>query len=274
MILQIVQSIAVIPDIIKRQVYIKDTASLLTIPEDILIRKVNEIRKNTFIERKKKKDNESTQSLTTENSPTNLSTTIPIDTTKPHTLTHKERNILNLLQVLIRYGEKIIYQADNGYTICAGEYIIQEIRHDSVDIANPIHQRIMDEFISNYRIEGFISSVFFQHHPEVAISQLAVDLIADKYQLSRIYSRQSISENVVHEIQSDDKEELPELVQRLLFELKYTIVNERLDAVHNMLQEAHSRGDWEMQITFLEQKQMLELIRAKLSKVLGNRVIV
>ena len=111
----------------------------------------------------------------------------------------------------------------------------------------------------------------YNHH---RCKQELVYLLLQPQEAHCIYSRQSISENVVHEIQSDDKEELPELVQRLLFELKYTIVNERLDAVHNMLQEAHSRGDWEMQITFLEQKQMLELIRAKLSKVLGNRVIV
>ena len=275
MILQIVQSIAVIPDIIKRQVYIKDTALLLSIPEDVLIRKVNEIRKNTFIERKKKKDNESTQSLTTsENLPTNASTTIPIDTTKPQTLSHKERNILNLLQVLIRYGEKIIYQADNGYTICAGEYIIQEIRNDSVDIANPIHQRIMDEFIANYRTEGFVSSIFFQHHPEVAISQLAVDLIADKYQLSRIYSRKSISENVVQDIQQDEVDILPELVQRLLLELKYTVVDERIDAMQSMLKDAQKRNDWELITTILEQQPQLMEIRQQLCRALGNRVIV
>lgn len=46
MITQIVQSIAVIPDIIKRQIYTKDCASTLNIHENILIRKVIELRKN------------------------------------------------------------------------------------------------------------------------------------------------------------------------------------------------------------------------------------
>jgi hypothetical protein len=35
-----------------------------------------------------------------------------------------------------------------------------------------------------------------------------------------------------------------------------------------------SKDDWQMQLTLLEQKQLLEQIRAQLCKALGNRVIV
>lgn len=270
MILQIVHSIAVIPDIIKRQVYIKDTSSLLGIPEDVLLRKVNEIRKHDAIERKKAK----AAAQPTSNDPIDPPVPPQLPTSQPSLLSHKERNILNLLQVIIRYGEKVLYQTEDNQPIYVGEYIIHEMRNDSVDIVNPLHQQILDEYIANYRKETFVASVFFQHHPNVPISQLAVDMIADKYQLSRIYSKKTISENVVQEVQHDESDSLPELVQRLLLELKLTIVEERMDNMQAMLVEAEKRQDEQLLTTILQQYPLLKEIHKQLSQALGNRVIV
>ena len=282
MILQIVQSIAVIPDIIKRQVYIKDTATWLSMPENILTRKVIEIRKRAAEDRKRRKETEQRQiSLEqrnqSENLPDSSNESIPstsvIDAANAQPLTHKERNILNLIQVLVRYGERVLYQTEEQM-ITVGEYIITEIKNDSIDIPNPLHQRIIDEYIANYQSQNFVSSTFFHHHSDPAISQLAVDMIADKYQLSRIYSKKSISENVTQEVQQDEVDILPELVQRLLLELKLTVVDERIDSMQHMLKEAQERNDWQLITTILEQQPQLMDIRTQLCRALGNRVVV
>ena len=279
MILQIVRSIAMIPDIIKRQVYIKDTASLLAIPEDVLTRKVIEIRKKEAEERKKRKDTEQRQasSPSAEQTPDTSAeltpTAVPTDPTELQPTNHKELNILNLIQVLIRYGERIIYQMDDQL-ITVGEYIITEIKNDSIDISNPLYQQVIDEYCANYQSPNFVASTFFQHHPNAAISQLAVDMIADKYQVSRMYSKRSISENVVQEVQQDEVSVLPELVQRLLLELKYTVVDERIDSMQRMLKEAQERNDWQLVMVILEQQPQLMEIRKQLCRALGNRVIV
>ena len=263
MVLQIVQSIAVIPDIIKRQVYIKDTATLLALPEEVLTRKVAEIRKKE-VENNKRTNNTQEDKSTT---------TIVENQQEEQNLTHKERNILNLIQVLIRYGERILYQTEEQM-ITVGDYIITEMKNDSIDITNPLYQQVIEEYVANYQSPTFVSSVFFQHHPNAAISQLAVDMIADKYQLSRMYNKKSISENVVQEVQQDEADILPELVQRLLLELKYTVVNERIDAMQSMLKEAQERDDWQLITAILEQQPQLMEIRQQLCRALGNRVIV
>lgn len=276
MILQIVESIAVIPDIIKRQVYIKDTATLLAIPEDVLTRKVIEIRKKKAEERKKRKEGKAVEE---DKTPTEAphdgqpTATTPEPAPKRKPLTHKERNILNLIQVLIRYGEQVIHQNEEQ-VITAGEYIITEINNDHIEITNPLHQQIISEYVANYQNPNFVASTFFQHHPNTEISQLAVDMIADKYQLSRMYSKRSISENVVQEVQYDETTILPELVQRLLLELKYTVVDERIDAMQVALKDAQDRGDWQVITAILEQQPQLLEIRQKLCRALGNRVIV
>lgn len=274
MITTIAQSIAMIPDIIKRQVYVKETAVLLAFPEDILAKKVRELRAK-HMEDVKRKANPSAQIVTGEKDDSTPSTT-PIQTPPqlvniPQVLTPREKNILNLLQVIVRYGEHIIYQFEDGRTLSVGEYIINELRADNIEFDNPLHKQIIDEFSNNYSDE-FIAATFYQYHPDPAINQFAAEMIADKYQLSRIYNKQTVSENVVQEVERDEREDLPDVVQRLLLELKYTIVTERLDALHTLLEKA--KDDWQMQLTLLEQKQLLEQIRAQLCKALGNRVIV
>lgn len=274
MITTIAQSIAMIPDIIKRQVYVKETAVLLAFPEDILAKKVRELRAK-HMEDVKRKANPSAP-IGTENQPDITPSTTPIQTPPqlvniPQVLSPREKNILNLLQVIVRYGEHIIYQFEDGRTLSVGEYIINELRADNMEFDNPLHKQIIDEFSNNYSDE-FIAATFYQYHPDPAINQFAAEMIADKYQLSRIYNKQTVSENVVQEVERDEREDLPDVVQRLLLELKYTIVTERLDALHSLLEKASD--DWQMQFTLLEQKQLLEQIRAQLCKALGNRVIV
>ena len=275
MITTIANSIAMIPDIIKRQVYVKDTAALLAFPEDILAKQVRTLRAKYVENLKQKKAGkspnlEATDDKEEDNAGANQPPQLVV---VPQVLTHKEKNILNLLQVIVRHGEYIIYKWPDGRTVSAGEYIINELRNDNIEIENPLYKQIINEFSNNYE-DGFVATTFFQHHPDPNINQFAVEMIADKYQLSRIYSRQSISENVVQEVERDERELLPELTQRLLLELKYTIVNERIDALQQMLKEAQERGDWQLQTTILEQQPLLYEIRSQLCKALGNRVIV
>ena len=120
----------------------------------------------------------------------------------------------------------------------------------------------------------FISSIFFQHYPDIQISQLAVDMIADKYQLSRIYSRKNISENVVQEVRNDEIDSLPDLTQRLLYELKYTVVDAKIDAMQKKLKEAHERGDWNAINEIFQNQPKLLALRQQLCRALGNRVVV
>lgn len=274
MITTIAQSIAMIPDIIKRQVYVKETAALLTFPEDILAKKVRELRAK-HMDEIKRKSTPSTQ-VAREETSASTSSSIPIQSPPqlvniPQEFTPREKNVLNLLQVIVRHGEHILYQLEDGRTCSVGEYIINELRADNIEFDNPLHKQILDEFSNNYN-EEFLAAPFYQHHPDPAINQFAAEMIADKYQLSRMYSKQTVSENVVQEVERDEREDLPEVVQRLLLELKYTIVTERLDALHELLEKAN--GDWQMQLTLLEQKQLLEQIRTQLCKALGNRVII
>lgn len=281
MITQIVQSIAVIPDIIKRQLYVKDCATTLGIHENILIRKVIELRKKHLNDQRKKNTIVSKQVVQSKESSAiesgstaeQIPVEAPIESHLSPAKSTKEQNIENLMQVIIRYGEQTLYQSETA-VIRTGEYIINELRRDSITIEDPLYQLILDEYMAHYQEENWVAAKYFQHHPKAEISQFAVDMLADKYELSRMYARQMVSENVVKEMEvPSDLDILPELVQRMLLELKYTIVNERIDSMQLMLKEAQKRDDWGLIRTILEQQPMLMDIRQQLCKALGNRVI-
>lgn len=277
MIAQIVISIATIPDVVKRQIHTKDCATFLHIQEDVLMHKINEVRKNYIEEQKKKRQNEERITNVSEAIGTIKDTEKILAKSISNVLSPatsiKELNIRNLLQVIIRHGEKPIFQ-NGDTTIRAGEYIIQELRNDNIELENPLYQLILDEYIAHYKEDNWVAANYFQYHPNGEVNLFSMEMLIDKYQLSRMYGKQVVSENVVKEVElPSEADNLPELTQRLLLELKFTIVNERIDALQSMLQEAQQRDDWELMRTILEQQPMLIDIRQQLCKALGNRVI-
>ena len=276
MINTIIESIAIIPDIIQRQVYVKECAQLLRMQESILTKKVVELRKKQWAE-KKKKEGVATAEHNAQEPATTVSATevqevavLPSESTSSSC---KQQNIQNLIQMIIRYGEHVLFQVE-GRDIRVGEYIINEFRTDSVEIDNPLYRLVIDEYMAHYQEEGWIASNFYQHYPDMRLSQLAVEMLADKYQLSRIYAQQMVSENVVKETDlPSELDILPDLVQRMLLELKFAIVNERIDSMQALLTEAQKNDDWVLIRAILEQQPQLMNIRQVLCKALGNRVI-
>jgi DNA primase len=188
-------------------------------------------------------------------------------------LSLKDQNIQNLLQLIVRYGEVVIFQSDT-VVIRVGEFIINELCKDNIEMKNPTYQLLIDEYMAHYKEPNWVAANFFQYHPDVELSRFAVEMLTDKYQLSRMYAKQVVSENVVKEVAAPSEVDmLPNMVQRMLLELKYTIVNERIDAMKRMLVDAEKRGDWELQRTILAQQPALNAILQELCKALGNRVI-
>ena len=238
-----------------------------------MIKKVAEIRQRN-LEEQKKKERPIAPTPAPDAPATPETPKQPITPQEPtNEKSNKDRNIRNIMQLIIRHGEKVIYQ-DEQVTVRAGEYIISELRKDNITIDHPLYSQILDEYLLHYQEPNWVAANHFQYHPNAELSQFAVNMLADKYQLSRMYAKQAISENVVKEVELPTEVDiLPEMVQRMLWELKLTIVNERIDSMQTMLKDAQARNDWEMIRTILEQQPMLIEIRQQLCKALGNRVI-
>jgi DNA primase len=272
----IVTSIALIPDPITRSVYTKDCADQLHISEGLLNREVLRLRKDRREEHIKqnaqkeeeKKAQEIASEATTEQAPQ------PQQQTASKRRQKFTENFLNLIQVIVRYGDEIMYENVDGSKLTAGDYIIGQLAADDIAAPTTLYQKILDEFNAHKNDAGFKAETFFKFHADPEISKIAIDLIADKYQLSSIFSTQSVSENVsVHVKKRSINEELCELVPKLLLELKYTVINERIDQLEQTLKQAQADGNWDLIRELLATQPQLLDIKNQIARTLGNRVI-
>ena len=260
----ITSSIAIIPDIITRQVYIKDCSDRLHMSEKVLTTEVVNLRRKKIEEHNKAKDREAEQAATTvePTAESTETTATPVDLTSPVNPTPVkapksalDQNFYNLMQLVVRYGERPIQVGDTIYSI--GEIIIYTIEEDEIKAPEPVYQAIIDEFKRHYKDEGFKAEDFFKFHPDQAISALAIDMIAEKYQYASF----------------NHEGRLGELVTQFLYEIKLTVINQQIEELEQNLKEAQASGNWDRQMQLLAYQPQLLQARNDLCKLLGNRVI-
>lgn len=257
----IASSISVIPDIITRRNYIRDCAMQLHVDEEGLMRGADQLRKQRIEEDKKRKEEESRHSQNAEETHVEQSEEKGkeifgdiqfLDQVQSNKL---EVNYYNLIQLIVRYGERPVEIEDTVYTI--GDVIIYTLEGDEIKAPQPVYQTIIDEFKRHSKDEGFKAETFFKFHPDPQVSALAIDMIADKYRF----------------VKADSEARLGELVTQLLYEIKLTVVNIQIEEVEKWLKEAQANNDWERQMQLLAHQPELLAQRNEICKILGNRVI-
>ncbi|MDY6379462.1 MAG: DNA primase [Bacteroidales bacterium] len=260
----ITSSIAIIPDIITRQVYIKDCSDRLHMSEKVLTTEVVNLRRKKIEEHNKAKEREAEQAATTVESTAESTetTATPVNPTSPVNPTPikapksaLDQNFYNLMQLVVRYGERPIQVGDTIYSI--GEIIIYTLEEDEIKAPEPVYQAIIDEFKRHCKDEGFKAEDFFKFHPDPAISALAIDMIAEKYQYASF----------------NHEGRLGELVTQFLYEIKLTVINQQIEELEQNLKEAQASGNWDRQMQLLAYQPQLLQARNDLCKLLGNRVI-
>ncbi len=252
----ITSSIAIIPDIITRQVYIKDTAERLHIGEKVLTVEVMKLRKEKAAE--KQPSAESANSTGVTNTPS-----VASSPSAPNVRTSQvaapesalEANFYNLMQLVVRYGEQPIEVEGTVYTI--GEVIIYTLEGDEIVPPKPVYQTMMDEFKQHCKEEGFKAQSFFTFHPDQQVNALAIEMIADKYQF----------------VKAENDVRLGELVTQQLYEIKLTVINMQIDELEQRLKAAQAAGDTNGQLQLLAHQPELLKARNDICRVLGNRVI-
>ena len=254
----ITSSIAVIPDMITRQVYIKDSAERLHMSEKVLTTEVVKLRKQKIEEADKSAERAESQATSTPNPSVSPQDGLSAKRSGSETVGQRsglEANYYNLMQLIVRYGERPIEVDGTIYTI--GDVIIDTLRGDEIAPTRPVYQTIIDEFKQHSKDPGFKAEYFYKFHPDRQVNQVAIDMIAERYQGAK-------PENNV---------QLGELVARLLFEIKLTVINMQIDDLEAGLKQAQEANDIDRQMALLAHQPELLAMRNELCKILGNRII-
>ena len=255
----ITSSIAIIPDMITRQVYIKDSAERLHMSEKVLTNEVVNLRRKKMEERNKAKEGGLyTEEGASSSEEVSSSPTTPIDTPtvrESAPLSGLAANYYNLMQLVVKYGEHPIEVDGTVYSI--GDLIILTLEADEIQPPLPVYQTMIDEFKQHSKEEGFKAETFFKFHPDPQVCKMAVEMIAEKYRVA----------------DSDSEKRIGELVTRLLFEIKLTVINIQVEELEKNLKLAQTNNDWNTQMALLKHQPELLEARNEICKILGNRVI-
>ena len=174
-----------------------------------------------------------------------------------------------ILQMVVRYGERVMCnttdEAGEEVPVSVIEYVINDLKEDELAFHNPLHRQIMTEAAAHLHDEGFIAERYFLNHPDPAISKLTVELVSNRYQLSKYHSK---NQKIV-----TDEERLYELVPTLMINFKYAIVSEELKHMMFALQDPAVANDNEKCNSIMQRYSELREVQSIMAKRLGDRVV-
>lgn len=272
----IVRSIAVIPEAIVRDVYIKECGQLLRIEDKLLVSEVSKRR-----ELQAEKGN---KPIASNNAPTpqpgempppfppeemeadTYQSFIPQEGKEGQEFYKYERLII---QMIVRYGEKVMCnltdEEGNEVPVTVVEYVINDLKEDELAFHNPLHRRILSEASEHIHDQEFASERFFVAHPDPKISTIATELASDRYQLSKYHSK---TQKLV-----TDEERLYEMVPMLMINFKNAIVAEELKHIMYALQDPSIANDNAQCDAVMQRYKEMKEIQNLMAKRLGDRVV-
>lgn len=286
----IVTSISFIPDEITRTLYIRETAQMMQMQEQMIYRAVqNQMSKNREEEYKRRntpvtvgdQQPEADPSLAADPSPVvepsaqglsdidaapsvlSTASVPPASSAREHAAPATE---LLLAQLIVRYGEKIICEAEDGegnaVPLSVTEFIFYSLTQDGLAFAQPLAQVVLDKAMKHVHDEGFVAEKYFLSHRNQQLSQAAFQLCMDKEELSKYHSR---DQQLV-----PDSSRLLELTTHVLADMKLSIVRQKINNIMaDMKNPAMKSQQRELLVRFKELKDA----ESRLAKECGDRVL-
>ena len=175
----------------------------------------------------------------------------------------KERLIV---QQLIRHGEKVMFvDEESKQEVTVTDYVAAELEMDNITLTTPLFAEVLQELSQHIGEAEFTAERYFINHANPALSRLAVDLIEEKYQLSKYHSK---TQTIV-----SDADRLNELMFHLMVDYKHSLVEMELKETLDLLRQPDVMADAERCLEVMSRYKELMEIKQQMAKHLGDRVI-
>ncbi len=257
----IVKSIATIPNQIIRAEYVKETSLILNVEERVLYHEINKQKKN---EKSKFTPKSRVEETPKQEEPTRSQ----IVTTKSKQLFYKEEK--QLIRMLIMYGDMTLFsevdeESGEKSEMSVAEYILMELETDEILLNNPLFELIRKEYQQKMENEEKVNfNQFFINHSNAEISKTAVELLTQKYELSKIHSKQQKVET--------EADKIEKLIPRFMYEYKLAIVMQQRNEKMLEIKRANEQKDIKRIEQLMNEIRDIDNVKILLAKEL-DRVI-
>ena len=138
-----------------------------------------------------------------------------------------------------------------------------DLKNDEIVFSNPIYQKIREEAEACFARSETHLARYFTSHPDPEISDIALNCISDKYELSKVHTK--------YQHIASEEERIGELVPRALFELKDAIIGQEIAAMQQQLKRGEE--SIEEKRALMQKLSDLFKVKAALAKELGERIV-
>ncbi|MBQ3521942.1 MAG: DNA primase [Bacteroidales bacterium] len=283
---EIVNSIAVIPDAIVRNVYVEETSSRLNIGQELLQQEINKVRnKKQEEEFKANQRRERLQQLdamqqidAAESGYRNNGTggynagTGVYNTGSRAALpgfivnTYCEEAEKEILYYLIKFGhfpihieEEFLYGAPDSGQQSVAQYIFSQLGNDDLELQNLVYKNIFDEYFNLKVADGEKIFKHFINHPDSAVAKTVIDLMAQPYTITIAQFNKSLipEQNI-----------LGRVVPKAILIYKAKVMAQASLNVAEELKKAQAEGNDKLQEELIQQLNTLMQVRNAFAKEL------
>lgn len=207
---EIVTSISLIPDPIKRSVYIKETSDLLKIQESVLLTELNKI----IIQERKKREQERMRDDTAEPLPEFIEEAIQTGKTDPLAMVQMQER--ETIRLLLNYAENGV--GDDQKVI---DFLLGEL--EDVEFTNPVYKEIFDAFRKGTDTGTRIDNFYFLENGSDGVKRAVADLMTSRYETSPHWSEK------FHIYFPHEKEVMHDVAMSNVLRLKFRLIQKMMD---------------------------------------------
>jgi DNA primase len=259
LILDIVRTIAVIPEAITRSLYVKECATIMDVDEKILH---TEINKHLYKQREQRWKKEHPSPVNPSGEP------IKIQITESDKFELFEKEIIRLMLI---YGNKTLFTIKGNdehpeESISTAQYICKEIE-DEIHLKTPVYKFIYEEYRKNLVEDNVLNSNYFVNHENQLVSKEAANLLADVHSLSKMWNKKGT-------YITTEEDNLKQVIDNAISGYKYELVMAYLLDIEKELKTIENNDENEQKIKELLDKYMAYTqFKIEIAKTLGERIV-
>ncbi len=268
----IVRSISLIPDAIERAVYVQTTSQRLNMDEQLLL---GEVKKTQRSHRNLASSyNQPPAPATVETAATSV--TEDTDTKTSRSVLVPDKCEWELLRQIIRHGNEWVRLMENEeeFSIELSRLASEELDEEGLRFGSSIMQQILDEAVGVCLAERKETIQYFTNHPDPDISRLAVELSADRYQLSKVYDKMDGKAYESEDFIRKNQIRRGSLVIREIYNIKNNYIIETLRKIQNEMIVAQRDGDNDAVLRLMQQMAELNEMKCRFAQALGDRTVI
>lgn len=237
---QILETIAVISDQVKRSIYMTECSARFEIGEKALYNELNKILRSNFKNDRRIKEIPEEMEL------------VPEYKEEQNPSSYSESNLeyleMDIIRLLVNYGEnEVVFNQRNDndekieVNVSAAEYIVHTLENDEIKFENITYQKIFNFYSELVHEEKKISSKPLMLNPDIEIVESVVSLSSSKYELSnnwknyhKIYvttEDMKLKFALEHSVLALQLKKVEQKIQKIQLELKVTSEDENVNSL-------------------------------------------